>query len=74
MNFSRILQIFPEIFQFIPTIYIFLVFFFLSCRTEIFDPDNSESFPNYTQIITESQTFDLTDLNPNNSFVYPETL
>ena len=63
--FFRILQIirefFPNFFQ--------NSFFLLSYRTEIFDPDNSESFPNQTRIIPELRIFDLTEPNPNNSFV-----
>ena len=37
--------------------------------TEISNPDNSESFLNYTGIISESLNFDFAELNPNNSFV-----
>jgi hypothetical protein len=34
-----------------------LRFFFAPLGTEISNPDNSESFPNYTQIILKSRTF-----------------
>ena len=71
-NNSQILRTFSEIFTNFSNFfqeYIYFFVFFLSRRTEIFDLDNSESFPNYIQIISELRIFDLAEPKPNNSFV-----
>ena len=74
-NNWRILRTFPEFYELFPNftnysrIFPKTIIFLLSCRTEISDPNNSESFPNYTQIISKSRIFGLAESNPNNSFV-----
>ena len=74
-NNSLILRTFPEFNELFtnfsrifPRTIIFFCFL-LSYMTEISDPDNSESFPNYIWIIPESRIFDLAEPNLNNSFV-----
>ena len=64
LNNLRILQIFSNFSWIFP-----ITFFLLPCKTEISGPDSSESFPNYTRIIFKSRILDLTEPNPNNSFV-----
>ena len=68
-NNSRILRIFPEFYKLFANFSWIFPIIWLSCRTEISGPDNSESFLNYTWIILESQIFDLAEPNLNNSFV-----
>ena len=69
LNNLQILLIFPEFYELFVNfsqIFIRTFFFLLSCRTEISDLDNSESFPNYIWIIPESRNFEFAELNPNN--------